>query len=683
MGEMAIQRMSSRANGGLSRNSESSIELATGITPKRGMVLPFTPLAMSFDEVNYYVDMPAEMKQQGVAEDRLQLLRGVTGAFRPGVLTALMGVSGAGKTTLMDVLAGRKTGGYIEGDIRISGFPKNQETFARISGYCEQNDIHSPQVTVRESLIYSAFLRLPKDVNDAEKMIFVDEVMELVELENLKDAIVGLPGITGLSTEQRKRLTIAVELVANPSIIFMDEPTSGLDARAAAIVMRTVRNTVDTGRTVVCTIHQPSIDIFEAFDEAVPGVPKIKEKYNPATWMLEASSIATEVRLGVDFAEHYTSSQLYQAPANCGVKGWSTMYTAFPVFYEEDVSMTARNCKGSNSFHCPKAHPHASVLNCYVQIVHLPLIDFSIFHFHPNPISHREMKTTEKPIIFLHSADVNPLIISRRNKALIKELSAPAPGAKDLYFPTQYSQPTIGQFKSCLWKQSLTYWRSPDYNLVRYFFTLVASLMLGTIFWKVGTKRENAGDLTIVIGAMYSAVLFVGINNCSTVQPIVAVERTVFYRERAAGMYSALPYGIAQTTYYTLVVYSMVSFQWAAAKFLWFFFVTFFTFLYFTYYGMMTVSITPNHQVAAIFAAAFYGVFNLFSGFFIPRPYGDVEDIIKVPGAPDQTIKFYVEDHFGYKRDFIGPVAAVLVGFTVFFAFMFAYCIKVLNFQNR
>ncbi|XP_058068346.1 ABC transporter G family member 29-like [Magnolia sinica] len=91
--------------------------------------------------------------------------------------------------------------------------------------------------------------------------------MKLVELDNLKDAIVGLPRITGLSTEQRKRLTIAMELVTNPSIIFMNEPTSGLDARAAAIVMRTVRNTVDTRRTVVCTIHQPSIDIFEAFDE--------------------------------------------------------------------------------------------------------------------------------------------------------------------------------------------------------------------------------------------------------------------------------------------------------------------------------------------------------------------------------------------------------------------------------
>lgn len=97
--------------------------------------------------------------------------------------------------------------------------------------------------------------------------MFVDEVMELVELKPLRNALVGLPGVDGLSTEQRKRLTIAVELVANPSIIFMDEPTSGLDARAAAIVMRTVRNTVDTGRTVVCTIHQPSVDIFEAFDE--------------------------------------------------------------------------------------------------------------------------------------------------------------------------------------------------------------------------------------------------------------------------------------------------------------------------------------------------------------------------------------------------------------------------------
>ncbi|XP_019056482.1 PREDICTED: ABC transporter G family member 36-like [Tarenaya hassleriana] len=628
----------------MGRNADS----ANAVAPKRGMVLPFTPLAMSFDSVKYFVDMPAEMRDQGVQDDRLQLLNDVTGAFRPGVLTALMGVSGAGKTTLMDVLAGRKTGGYIEGDVRISGFPKNQETFARISGYCEQTDIHSPQVTVRESLIYSAFLRLPKEVSKDEKMMFVDQVMDLVELDNLKDAIVGLPGVTGLSTEQRKRLTIAVELVANPSIIFMDEPTSGLDARAAAIVMRAVRNTVDTGRTVVCTIHQPSIDIFEAFDElllmkrggqviymgplgrnshkvveyfeAVAGVPKIPDKYNPATWMLEVSSVAAEVKLGMDFAEYYKSSSLFQ-----------------------------------------------------------------------------------------------------RNKALVKELSVPPAGASDLYFATQFSQNTWGQFKSCLWKQWWTYWRSPDYNLVRFFFTLATSLMIGSIFWQIGGNRSTAADLTMVIGALYAAVIFVGINNCSTVQPMVAVERTVFYREKAAGMYSAMPYAIAQvtcevpyvlvqTTYYSLIVYAMIGFEWTAAKFFWFYFVSFFSFLYWTYYGMMTVSITPNQQVASIFAAAFYGIFNLFSGFFIPRPripkwwiwyywicpvawtvyglivsqYGDVETPIAVLGGPaNLTVKQYINDQYGFESDFMGPVAAVLIAFTVFFAFMFAFCIRTLNFQTR
>jgi ABC-type multidrug transport system ATPase subunit len=106
-----------------------------------------------------------EMQNRGVLEDKLVLLKGVSGAFRPGVLTALMGITGAGKTTLMDVLSGRKTGGYIGGNITISGYPKKQETFARISGYCEQNDIHSPCVTVYESLLYSAWLRLSPNIN--------------------------------------------------------------------------------------------------------------------------------------------------------------------------------------------------------------------------------------------------------------------------------------------------------------------------------------------------------------------------------------------------------------------------------------------------------------------------------------------------------------------------------------
>jgi ABC-type multidrug transport system ATPase subunit len=111
------------------------------------------------------------MKSEGLAQDRLQLLCNVSGSFRPGVLTTLMGISGAGKTTLMDVLAGRKSGGYIEGNISISGFPNKQETFSRISGYCEQNDIHSPNVTVFESVVFSTWLRLSCEVDEKTRMV--------------------------------------------------------------------------------------------------------------------------------------------------------------------------------------------------------------------------------------------------------------------------------------------------------------------------------------------------------------------------------------------------------------------------------------------------------------------------------------------------------------------------------
>ncbi|KAK5829845.1 ABC transporter G family member 32 [Gossypium arboreum] len=614
----------------------------------RGMVLPFQPLSMSFSNINYFVEIPVELKQQGITEDRLQLLVDVTGAFRPSVLTALVGVSGAGKTTLMDVLAGRKTGGVIEGSINISGYPKRQETFARISGYCEQNDIHSPCLTILESLLFSAWLRLPSDVDLEIQRAFVEEVMELVELTPLSGALVGLPGVDGLSTEQRKRLTIAVELVANPSIVFMDEPTTGLDARSAAIVMRTVRNIVNTGRTIVCTIHQPSIDIFESFDEllfmkrggeliyagplgpnsselikyfeAVEEVPKIRPGYNPAAWMLEVTSTAEENRLGLDFADIYRRSNLFQ-----------------------------------------------------------------------------------------------------RNRELVENLSKPSSNSKELNFPSKYSQSFFEQFLTCLWKQNLSYWRNPQYTAVKFFYTVVISLMLGTICWKFGSQRESQQDLFNAMGSMYAAVLFIGITNATAVQPVVSIERFVSYRERAAGMYSGLafafaqvaiefPYVFAQSVIYCSIFYAMASFEWTALKFIWYIFFMYSTLLYFTFYGMMTTAVTPNHNVAAIIAAPFYMLWNLFSGFMIPHKripiwwrwyywanpiawslyglvvsqYADDERAVKLSdGVHSMPTRQLLEQVFGYRHDFLVIAAVMVAFFLIFFGVIFAFAIKVFNFQRR
>ena len=111
------------------------------------------------------------MRKKGFPEKSIQLLQDITGVFRPGVLTALMGVSGAGKTTLMDVLSGRKTAGHMEGEIRIGGYPKVQDTYSRISGYCEQSDIHSPLLSVEESVAYSARLRLPAQIDKFTRLV--------------------------------------------------------------------------------------------------------------------------------------------------------------------------------------------------------------------------------------------------------------------------------------------------------------------------------------------------------------------------------------------------------------------------------------------------------------------------------------------------------------------------------
>jgi ABC-type multidrug transport system permease subunit len=297
----------------------------------------------------------------------------------------------------------------------------------------------------------------------------------------------------------------------------------------------------------------------------------------------------------------------------------------------------------------------------------------------------------------------------------------PPPDSQDLYFHTTYSQPFFTQIAACFWKQWWTYWRSPDYNLVRMTFTFVSAILFGTIFWNLGQKTNEQVNLFSVMGSMYGAVLFIGVQNASTVQPIVAIERTIFYRERAAGMYSAIPYAIAQvlielpycfaqTLVYALITYSMINFTWTAPKFFWYVFITFFSLLYFTYYGMMAVALTPNHQIAAIVASGFYSIFNLFSGFLIFRPlipkwwvwyywacpvawtlyaliitqFGDVTSLVEpIGGGSAIQVREFVSQTFGFDYNLLGLAVSMPVVFTILFGSVFAFGIKYLNFQHR
>ncbi|KAF2013317.1 ABC transporter [Aaosphaeria arxii CBS 175.79] len=193
------------------------------------------------------------------------LLDNVHGYVKPGMLGALMGSSGAGKTTLLDVLALRKTEGTIHGEVLVDGRPL-PVSFQRSAGYCEQLDVHEPFATVREALEFSALLRQSRETPREEKLAYVDTIIDLLELHDLEHTLIGRIG-AGLSVEQRKRVTIGVELVSKPSIlIFLDEPTSGLDGQAAFNTVRFLRKLADVGQAVLVTIHQPSAQLFAQFD---------------------------------------------------------------------------------------------------------------------------------------------------------------------------------------------------------------------------------------------------------------------------------------------------------------------------------------------------------------------------------------------------------------------------------
>ncbi|KAG6615097.1 ATP-binding Cassette (ABC) Superfamily [Phytophthora cinnamomi] len=237
--------------------------------------------------------------------ESVDLLKGVSGFALPGKMMALMGATGA--------------------DLAIR----------RCTGYCEQMDNHADLATIREALTFSAFLHQGSDVSYEKKYDSVVECLELLELDSIADRCV-----RGVSVEHVKRLTIGVELAAQPSVLFLDESTNGLDARAAKVIMDGVRKVANTGRTILCTIHQPSTEVFMLFDsllllkkggetvffgdvgdrchdlvayfESIPQVPKIPVGYNPATWMLEVigAGVYNSASSNVDFAQVFNTSSL-------------------------------------------------------------------------------------------------------------------------------------------------------------------------------------------------------------------------------------------------------------------------------------------------------------------------------------------------------------------------------------
>merc|ERR1712137_1200934 len=207
------------------------------------------------------------MKNTAETAGGKQILHGVSGSVPPSQLLAVMGSSGAGKTTFLNALAQQLQGGVVGGNVLIDGEVMTKSLFRKYCGYVRQDDVLLPNLTVRQTIEFYAALRLPKSLSRKERRQRVDETLSKLGLNHCQHSPIGGEKARGISGGEKRRVSIAVELIRNPTILFLDEPTSGLDARTSLSVINTLDLAHNHNHTIVCTIHQPRSSAFAKFDQ--------------------------------------------------------------------------------------------------------------------------------------------------------------------------------------------------------------------------------------------------------------------------------------------------------------------------------------------------------------------------------------------------------------------------------
>ncbi|GLT52204.1 hypothetical protein SLA2020_255570 [Shorea laevis] len=248
------------------------------------MLSPCYPITLKFIDVNYRVKMEntgkgsikrlfthgTTMSDQGstAAIQERTILNNITGMVSPGEILAVLGPSGSGKSTLLSVLAGRMHGHGYTGTVLANNRRPTKQT-AKRTGFVTQDDVLYPHLTVRETLVFCSLLRLPNTLSRKEKTSVAESVISELGLTKCENTIIGNSFIRGVSGGERKRVSIAHEMLINPSLLILDEPTSGLDATAAHRLVSTLGSLAQKGKTIVTSMHQPSSRVYQMFNSVL------------------------------------------------------------------------------------------------------------------------------------------------------------------------------------------------------------------------------------------------------------------------------------------------------------------------------------------------------------------------------------------------------------------------------
>ncbi|XP_059306431.1 ABC transporter G family member 14-like isoform X1 [Lycium ferocissimum] len=263
-----------------------------------------SPITLKFEEIVYKIRQETKGMCCGGPSSTKEktILNGVTGIVCPGEMLAMLGPSGSGKTTLLTALGGRLSG-KLSGKITYNSQPFSG-SIKRRTGFVAQDDVLYPHLTVIETLLFTALLRLPQSLGRVEKVRHVEHVIAELGLNKCRNSMIGGPLFRGISGGEKKRVSIGQEMLINPSLLLLDEPTSGLDSTTALRILNTVKRLASGGRTVIITIHQPSSQLYYMFDKVVLLSEGSPIYYGPASSALEYfSSIGFSISITINPAD--------------------------------------------------------------------------------------------------------------------------------------------------------------------------------------------------------------------------------------------------------------------------------------------------------------------------------------------------------------------------------------------
>ncbi|KAI8924499.1 hypothetical protein BC831DRAFT_465321 [Entophlyctis helioformis] len=420
------------------------------------------------------------------------ILRDVSGEAKVGTMLAIMGPSGAGKSTFLDILAGKSKSGKIKGSISTSD-GRSHSALARISGFVDQDDVHLPTMTVREVLEFSAALRLPESFPAAERRRRVDAILKDLGLAHIADSRVGNSFERGISGGEKRRLSIGVELVTDPAVLFLDEPTSGLDSYNARQVMETLAELAHkSGRTIIFSIHQPRSDVYGLFDQILllsKGSTTYFGSAKSASRFFAAQGLPCPD--GYNIADHLLDIASH-GKDNAGVDGANVVAQ----LAQQDDQMHLRNRSSVDA-------PVKSTTRLTEQHTQL---------------------STETVIM---SSDTLPL-----------------PSDETLSEP-KYCASFLTQLSVLVDRSWRHFWRQPGLFIAHLAISTILGLFMGGLYWKADS---SLGGIQNRLGSIFFLLSLMGFSSLSAISAF-SQERLLNMRERATGFYSAGPLFISKVLF--------------------------------------------------------------------------------------------------------------------------------------